>query len=103
MPKETEFVDDPKDQMPSQASERDLRSLLTLRLESSFPEGTSLDPVRVDLTVHESSDETIDQKLTDHESSSETVEDWDLRTPIAPPMTSLEGANVIFLAGTTQD
>ena len=46
MPKETEFVDDIKDQMPSQASERDLRYLLILRLESSFPEGTSLDPVR---------------------------------------------------------
>ena len=46
MPKKTEFIDDPKGQMPSQASERDLRSLLTLRLESTFPEGTSLDPVR---------------------------------------------------------
>ena len=45
MPKETEFVDDSKDQMPSQASERDLRSLLTLRLESSFREETSPDPV----------------------------------------------------------
>ena len=27
----------------------------------------------------------------------ETAEDWDLRTPIAPPMTSLEGAMVIFM------
>ena len=43
------------------------------------------------------------QKLTVHESSDETVEDWDLRTPIAPPMTSLEGEKVIFLAGTAQD
>ena len=46
MPKETEFVDDPKDQMPSKASERDLWSFPTLRLGFSFPEGTSLDPVR---------------------------------------------------------
>ena len=46
MPKETEFVDDPNDQMPSQALETDLRPLLTLRLESSFPEGTSLVPGR---------------------------------------------------------
>ena len=49
MPKETEFVDDRKDQMPSQVSERDLWSLLTFRLESSFPEGTSLDPVMKDI------------------------------------------------------
>ena len=27
----------------------------------------------------------------------DTAEDWELRTPIAPPMTSLEGAKVIFL------
>ena len=60
-------------------------------------------PSGIDLTVHESSDETVDQKLTVHESSDETVEDWDLRTPIAPPMTSLEGAKVIFLTGTAQD
>ena len=46
MPKEAKFVDDPQDQMPSYTSERDLRSLLTLRLESSFPEETSLDPIR---------------------------------------------------------
>ena len=26
-----------------------------------------------------------------------TTEDWELRTPIAPPMTSLEGAKVILL------
>ena len=27
----------------------------------------------------------------------DTAEDWELRTPIAPPMTSLEGAKVILL------
>ena len=27
----------------------------------------------------------------------DTIEDWDLRTLIAPPVTSLEGATVIFM------
>ena len=31
----------------------------------------------------------------------DSVEDWDLRTPIAPPLTSLEGARVISVAGTS--
>ena len=31
----------------------------------------------------------------------DSVEDWELRTPIAPPLTSLEGARVIFIAGTS--
>ena len=31
------------------------------------------------------------------------VEDWDLRTPIAPPPTSLEGARVISVAGTSKE
>ena len=31
----------------------------------------------------------------------DSVEDWELRTPIAPPLTSLEGARVISLAGTS--
>ena len=43
--KEIEYIDDQHDQMPSQASERDLRYLLTLRLESSFPEEISLGTV----------------------------------------------------------
>ncbi|KAL8115413.1 hypothetical protein AgCh_022050 [Apium graveolens] len=36
------------------------------------------------------------------DSFDESNEDGDLRTPIAPPVTSLRIANVIFLAGTTQ-
>ena len=32
----------------------------------------------------------------------DSVEDWDLRTPIAPPLTSLEGARVISVAGTSK-
>ena len=32
----------------------------------------------------------------------DSVEDWELRTPIAPPLTSLEGARVISLAGTSR-
>ena len=31
----------------------------------------------------------------------DSVEDWELRTPIASPLTSLEGARVISLAGTS--
>ena len=31
----------------------------------------------------------------------DSVEDWELRTPIAPPLTSLEGARVIFIASTS--
>ena len=31
----------------------------------------------------------------------DSVEDWELRTPIAPPLTSLEEARVISLAGTS--
>ena len=31
----------------------------------------------------------------------DSVEDWELRTPIAPPLTSLEGARVISIAGTS--
>ena len=30
------------------------------------------------------------------------VEDWELRTPIAPPLTSLEEARVISIAGTSR-
>ena len=32
----------------------------------------------------------------------DSVEDWELRTPIAPPLTSLEGARVISLVGTSR-
>ena len=32
----------------------------------------------------------------------DTSEDWELRTPIAPSMTSLEGAKVILLLGTLE-
>ena len=33
----------------------------------------------------------------------DSVEDWELRTPIAPPLTSLEGARVISITGTSRN
>ena len=76
---------------------------------SPLPEGTSLAPLR-DFPLADLSGES-GRQLTEFTSEEfqtsnlnefvDSVEDWELRTPIAPPLTSLEGARVISLAGTS--
>ncbi|KAL8098141.1 hypothetical protein AgCh_031060 [Apium graveolens] len=66
--------------------------------------------IKVDVTSYRDSDyarSVLDRKSTSGscqflDSSDEFNKDGDLRTPIAPPVTSLRMANVIFLAGTTE-
>ena len=95
---------------PSQASEG--KSDPSPNLQGSFsplPEGTSLAPLR-DFPLADLSGES-GRQLTEFTSEQiqtsdqiefvDSVEDWDLRTPIAPPLTSLEGARVISIAGTS--
>ena len=76
---------------------------------SPFPEGTSLDPLldfpladlsgesgrQLTVSIPEAIQKSIPNELID------SVEDGDLRNPIAPPMTILEVAMVIFNAGTS--
>ena len=76
---------------------------------SSLPEGTYLAPLR-DFPLADLSGES-GRQLTEFTSEEfqtsnlnefvDSVEDWELRTPIAPPLTSLEGARVISIAGTS--
>ena len=77
---------------------------------SPLTEGTSLSPLR-DFPLADLSGES-GRQLTEFTSDEfqtsnlnefvDSVEDWELRTPIAPPLTSLEGARVISLAGTSR-
>ena len=94
---------------PSQASEGKSDPMPLLQgLFSPLPEGTSLAPLR-DFPLTNLYGES-GRQLTEFTSEKiqtsnpsefmELVEDWDLRTPIAPPLTSLEGARVISIAGT---
>ena len=93
---------------PSQAFEG--KSDPSPNLQGSFsplPEGTSLAPLRdfplADLSgesgrkIVEFTSEQI--QTSDQIEFVDSVEDWDLRTPIAPPLTSLKGARVISVAG----
>ncbi|KAK1364988.1 hypothetical protein POM88_040549 [Heracleum sosnowskyi] len=99
-------------EVPSQASEGKSDSLPPIiESFSPLPEGTSLAPLRdfslavftgeserqPGESVSEAIQYTMSNILTD------TIRDRDLRTPIAPPMTSLEGARVISIAGTQSD
>ena len=77
---------------------------------SPLTEGTSLSPLR-DFPLADLSGEsgrqlaefTSDEYQTSNPNEFvDSVEDWELRTPIAPPLTSLEGARVISLAGTSR-
>ena len=77
---------------------------------SPLPEGTSLAPLRdFPLVVYtgesgrqplksitEATQLSIPKDLIDF------TRDWDLRTPIAPPVTSLQGAMMIYTIGTSQ-
>ena len=76
---------------------------------STFPEGTSLDPL-LDFPLADLSGESgrqLDHSVTEEIQDSilnektELIEDGDLRNPIVPPMTILEVAMVIFIAGTS--
>ena len=86
------------DQVPSQASEghlsflpiRDVPSGSSNKLLSTLPEQTTQDPIR-------------DESLSDSERQLASSKDGDLRNPIAPLVTSLEGARVISYAGTYKD
>ena len=89
----------------SQTSEGNLGSLPTLMEPSSPLLGeTFLDPSReFPLAVStEESGRQLDQstteaiQITNPNVQVELIEDRDLQTPIAPPLTSLEGAMVIF-------
>ncbi|KAK1397586.1 hypothetical protein POM88_007449 [Heracleum sosnowskyi] len=99
-------------EVPSQASEGKSDSLPSITESfSPLPEGTSLAPLRdfslavftgeserqPDESVPEEIQYTMSNILTD------SFRDRELRTPIAPPLTSLEGARVIFTAGTSTE
>ncbi|KAK1360479.1 hypothetical protein POM88_044953 [Heracleum sosnowskyi] len=99
-------------EVPSQASEGKSDSLPPIiESFSPLPEGTSLAPLRdfslavytgeserqLDESVPEEIQYTMSNILTD------SIRDRELRTPIAPPLTSLEGARVIFPAGTSTE
>ena len=86
------------DQVPSQASEgnlsfspiRDVPSGSSNKLLSTLPEQTTQDPIR-------------DESLSNSERQLASSKDGDLRNPIAPLVTSLEGVRVISSAGTSSD
>ena len=96
---------------PLQSSKR--KYYPTPNLQRSFsplPEGTSLAPLR-DFPLADLSGESGNQLTEFISEQIQTsnpsefvylVEDWDFRTPIAPPLTSLEGARVISAAGTSK-
>ena len=77
---------------------------------SPLPEGTSLAPLR-DFSLADLSGES-GRQLTEFTSEQiqtsnpnkfvDLVEDWDLQTPIAPPLTSLEGSRKISIACTSK-
>ena len=78
---------------------------------SPLTEGTSLSPLRdfplADLSG-ESGRQLVEFTSDEFQTSNinefmDSVEDWELRTPIAPPLTSLEGARVISVAGTSRN
>ena len=91
---------------PSQASEGKSDSLPCISESfSPLPKGTSLAPLR-DFPLADLSGESgrqlsvfISEEIQTliQNDYIDTSEDWELRTPIAPPMTSLEGAKVILL------
>ncbi|KAK1369609.1 hypothetical protein POM88_035701 [Heracleum sosnowskyi] len=92
-------------EVPSQASEGKSDSSPTqIESFSPLPEGTALAPLRdFPLAIftgesgrqpNESNTEAIQFQI---QSDLDFIRDWELRTPIAPPLTSLEGARVIFL------
>ena len=76
---------------------------------SPLPDGTSLSPLKVFPLANLSGESG--RQLTEFTSEEfqtsnlneflDSVEDWELRTPIAPPLTSREGARVISSAGTS--
>ena len=76
---------------------------------SPLPEGTSLDPLRdfplVDLFGESGRQLSVfisePLQISNQNDYIDTTEDWDLQTPIAPSLTSLEGAMVISHAGTS--
>ncbi|KAK1392928.1 hypothetical protein POM88_011984 [Heracleum sosnowskyi] len=97
-------------EVPLQASEGKFDSLPTqIESFSPLPEGTSLAPLR-DFPLAVFTGESGRQPI---ESNTEAIQfqipddlldffrDWESRTPIAPPLTSQEGARVIFPAGTS--
>ncbi|KAK1401444.1 hypothetical protein POM88_001049 [Heracleum sosnowskyi] len=99
-------------EVPSQASKgKSDSSPPIIESFSPLPEGTSLAPLRdfslavftgeserqPDESVPEAIQYTMSNILTD------SIRDRELRTPIAPPLTSLEGARVIFHAGTSYE
>ncbi|KAK1369616.1 hypothetical protein POM88_035708 [Heracleum sosnowskyi] len=99
-------------EVPSQAFEGKSDSLPSqIESFSPLPEGTSLAPLRdfplADLSREcgrqpsEFNTEAIQFQSSDHFLN--FTRDWDLRTPIAPPLTSQEEARVIFYAGTSSD
>ena len=78
---------------------------------SPLTEGTSLSPLR-DFPLADLSGESGRQlaEFTSEEFQTsnlnefvDSVEDWELRAPIAPPLTSLEGVRVISIAGTSRN
>ena len=78
---------------------------------SPLTEGTSLSPLR-DFPLADLSGESGRQlaEFTSEEIQTsnlnefvDSAEDWELRTPIAPPLTSLEEARVISIAGTSKE
>ena len=83
-------------------------------LQGSFSpliEGTSLSPLK-DFPLADLSGESGRQlaEFTSEEFQTsklnefvDSVVDWELRTPIAPPLTSLEGSRVISIAGTSRN
>ncbi|KAK1400955.1 hypothetical protein POM88_000560 [Heracleum sosnowskyi] len=98
-------------EVPSQASEGKFDSLPNqIESFSPLPDGTSLAPLRdFPLVVfigesgrqpNESNTEAIQFQI---QSDLDFIGDWELRTPITPPLTSLEGARVIFHAGTSSE
>ena len=96
---------------PSQASEGKSDPVPTLQGSfSTLPVGSSLDPLKdfplADLygeSGRQLTEFTYEQIHTsDQIEFVDSVENWDLRTPIAPPLTFLEGARVISVAGTSK-
>ena len=95
---------------PSQDSEGKSDPMPTLQGSfSPLLEGTSLAPLRdfplADFSV-ESGRQLTEFTSEEFQTSNQnefvdSIEDWDLRTPISPPLTSLEGARVISIAGTS--
>ena len=77
---------------------------------SPLPEGTSLAPLKDFLltvftgeSARKLTEFTIEQiQISNPNEFVDLVEDWELRTHIAPPLTSLEGARVISISSTSK-